>query len=160
MKNLQTIIGVASLGFILAACGGAAPDSTGSSSGGSYSSSYSGDGSTQYLVENVGDRVFFATDQASIDASSRTVLRAQAEWLAQNSSTTLMIEGHADERGTREYNLALGARRANAVRDFLISQGVDGARLQTISYGKERPVSLCSEESCWTKNRRAVSAPR
>jgi peptidoglycan-associated lipoprotein len=72
----------------------------------------------------------------------------------------LLIEGHADERGTRDYNLALGARRANAVRDFLISQGVDSARLQTISYGKERPVSLCSEDSCWSKNRRAVSVVR
>ena len=114
----------------------------------------------QYWGVDVGDRVFFATDQASIDGLSRTVLRAQAEWLAQNASTNLVIEGHADERGTREYNLALGARRANAVRDFLISQGVDSDRLETISFGKERPVSLCSDESCWSKNRRAVSTTR
>jgi peptidoglycan-associated lipoprotein len=80
--------------------------------------------------------------------------------MAQNANVNLLIEGHADERGTRDYNLALGARRANAVRDFLISQGVDSARLQTISYGKERPVSLCSEDSCWSKNRRAVSVVR
>ena len=166
MKNIKSIIAVASLGFVLAACGGSAPQpSSGSSSGSSSSaSSIYGGGSSlssdQYLGVNVGDRVFFATDQASIDGSSRAVLRAQAEWLAQNASTNLVIEGHADERGTREYNLALGARRANAVRDFLISQGVDSARLDTISYGKERPVSLCSDESCWSKNRRAVSTPR
>jgi peptidoglycan-associated lipoprotein len=127
MKNVKSIIAVASLGFALAACSGSAPQTS--------------SGSTS-------------------DGSSRAVLRAQAEWLAQNASTSLVIEGHADERGTREYNLALGARRANAVRDFLISQGVDSARLETISFGKERPVSLCSEESCWSKNRRAVSTPR
>jgi peptidoglycan-associated lipoprotein len=111
----------------------------------------------QNLVANVADRVFFATDQSNIDGSSRATLRDQAAWLNQNASIRLTIEGHADERGTREYNLALGARRANAVRDFLISEGVSGDRLQTISYGKERPVSLCSEESCWSKNRRAVA---
>lgn len=167
MKNVKSIIAVASLGFALAACSGSAPQTSSGSTSGSSSSSYSstyGGGSSlssdQFLGVNVGDRVFFATDQASIDGSSRAVLRAQAEWLAQNASTSLVIEGHADERGTREYNLALGARRANAVRDFLISQGVDRARLETISFGKERPVSLCSEESCWSKNRRAVSTTR
>ena len=103
------------------------------------------------MVENVGDRVFFATDQSNLDGSARATLRNQAAWLNQNADIRLTIEGHADERGTREYNLALGARRANAVRDFLISEGVAGNRLQTISYGKERPVSLCSEESCWSK---------
>lgn len=116
--------------------------------------------SAQYLVENVGDRVFFATDQSNLDGSARSTLRNQAAWLKQNADIRLTIEGHADERGTREYNLALGARRANAVRDFLISEGVAGNRLQTISYGKERPVSLCSEESCWSKNRRSVATIR
>jgi peptidoglycan-associated lipoprotein len=150
MKNVKSIIAVASLGFALAACSGSAPQTSSGSTSGSSSSSYSstyGGGSSlssdQFLGVNVGDRVFFATDQASIDGSSRAVLRAQAEWLAQNASTSLVIEGHAD-----------------AVRDFLISQGVDSARLETISFGKERPVSLCSEESCWSKNRRAVSTPR
>ena len=103
---------------------------------------------------------FFATDQATLDGSARATLRNQASWLNQNPSVRLTVEGHADERGTRDYNLALGARRANAVRDFLVSQGVSGSRLQTISYGKERPVSLCSEEACWSKNRRAVATIR
>ena len=111
-------------------------------------------------MQNVGDRVFFQTDQSNLDGSARATLRNQAQWLSQNSSVNLIIEGHADERGTREYNLALGARRANAVRDFLISEGVNGSRLQTISFGKERPVSLCSEEACWSKNRRSVATIR
>jgi len=123
-------------------------------------SAATGSATSQYLVQNVGDRVFFATDQSNLDGSARATLRNQAQWLAQNGELRIVIEGHADERGTRDYNLALGARRANAVRDFLISQGVDGSRLQTISYGKERPVSLCSEESCWSKNRRAVATIR
>ena len=166
MKKIQSIVSVASLSFILAACGGMAPEPASepspietSSSSSAYDSSSSVE-AVQYWGVDVGDRVFFATDQASIDGLSRTALRAQAEWLAQNASTNLVIEGHADERGTREYNLALGARRANAVRDFLISQGVDSDRLETISFGKERPVSLCSDESCWSKNRRAVSTTR
>ncbi|MEC7732042.1 MAG: peptidoglycan-associated lipoprotein Pal, partial [Pseudomonadota bacterium] len=105
-------------------------------------------------------RVFFETDRSVLDASARGTLVQQAEWLNQNGGINMTIEGHADERGTREYNLALGARRANAVRDFLISQGVNASRLQTISFGKERPVSLCAEESCWSKNRRSVSTIR
>lgn len=134
-------------------------------SGSGYSSSSSGSDqgssvSAKYLVENVGDRVFFSTDRSVLDASARGTLVRQADWLKQNAGISLTIEGHADERGTREYNLALGARRANAVRDFLISQGVNADRLQTISFGKERPVSLCSEESCWSKNRRSVSTIR
>ena len=164
MKQIKTMIAMTALTVILAGCG-KLPGLTGNSrvsdtSVGNSSIYGGGSASTQYLVENVGDRVFFQTDQASIDGGSRNTLRAQAEWLAQNASVTLTIEGHADERGTRDYNIALGARRANAVRDFLISQGVDGARLQTISYGKERPVSVCSEEACWSKNRRAVATPR
>ncbi len=153
----------AAFGFaamVLAAC--AAPSyTTGSGSASSASAGGAGgSAASKYLVENVGDRVFFATDRSVLDASSRGTLVRQAEWLNQNGGINLTIEGHADERGTREYNLALGARRANAVRDFLISQGVNGNRLQTISFGKERPVSLCSEESCWSKNRRSVSTIR
>jgi peptidoglycan-associated lipoprotein len=147
-------------GTILAAC---APTGTSTSlRSASAAQAVAGQPSadTQYLVENVGDRVFFATDQSNLDGSARATLRNQAAWLNQNDGLRLTIEGHADERGTREYNLALGARRANAVRDFLISEGVSGDRLQTISYGKERPVSLCSEESCWSKNRRAVATIR
>ncbi|HCQ81786.1 MAG TPA: peptidoglycan-associated lipoprotein Pal [Rhodobiaceae bacterium] len=147
--------------IILAAC--SAPTRDVSGSGYSSSSSGSDQGSSvsaKYLVENVGDRVFFSTDRSVLDASARGTLVRQADWLKQNAGISLTIEGHADERGTREYNLALGARRANAVRDFLISQGVNADRLQTISFGKERPVSLCSEESCWSKNRRSVSSIR
>lgn len=162
-SKLKIIAAMAISGAVLAAC---APTSapTGAQTGtrstapAPVASQPSAD--TQYLVENVGDRVFFATDQSNLDRSARATLRNQAAWLKQNAAVRLTIEGHADERGTREYNLALGARRANAVRDFLISEGVSGGRLQTISYGKERPVSLCSEESCWSKNRRSVATIR
>ena len=153
MTTYSPLKKIAAFGFaamVLAAC--AAPSYT----TGSASSS----ASAKYLVENVGDRVFFGTDRSVLDASARGTLVRQAEWLNQNGGINMTIEGHADERGTREYNLALGARRANAVRDFLVSQGVNASRLQTISFGKERPVSLCAEESCWSKNRRSVSTIR
>jgi peptidoglycan-associated lipoprotein len=101
--------------------------------------------------------VFFGTDRHDLDAEAQATLRKQAEWLAANPNTSAVIEGHADERGTREYNLALGARRANSARTFLVGQGIDPGRLRTVSYGKERPVALCSDESCWSQNRRAVT---
>jgi peptidoglycan-associated lipoprotein len=155
----KILISVAVAGLTLAGCASTTqPASTSSST--AVSAAPTTSSSVQYLVQNVGDRVFFQTDQSNLDGSARATLRNQAQWLSQNSSVKLIIEGHADERGTREYNLALGARRANAVRDFLISEGVNGSRLQTISYGKERPVSLCSEEACWSKNRRAVATIR
>ena len=164
MTNYLALKKIAAFGFaasLLAAC--AAPNYTsgfGSASSSVAAGSSGGSASAKYLVENVGDRIFFTTDQSILDASARGTLVRQAEWLNQNGGINLTIEGHADERGTREYNLALGARRANAVRDFLISQGVNASRVQTISFGKERPVSLCSEESCWSKNRRSVSTIR
>lgn len=161
MTIYSTLKKIAAFGFaasLLAAC--AAPNYTSGSGSASSSAAAGGSASAKYLVENVGDRIFFATDQSILDASARGTLVRQAEWLNQNGGINLTIEGHADERGTREYNLALGARRANAVRDFLISQGVNASRVQTISFGKERPVSLCSEESCWSKNRRSVSTIR
>ena len=161
MTIYSTLKKIAAFGFaasILAAC--AAPNYTSGSGSASSSGVAGGSASAKYLVENVGDRIFFATDQSILDASARGTLVRQAEWLNQNGGISLTIEGHADERGTREYNLALGARRANAVRDFMISQGVNASRVQTISFGKERPVSLCSEESCWSKNRRSVSTIR
>ena len=155
----KILISVAVAGLTLAGCASTTqPASTSSSTGSAAAATTSS--SAQYLVQNVGDRVFFQTDQSNLDGSARATLLNQAQWLSQNSSVNLIIEGHADERGTREYNLALGARRANAVRDFLISEGVNGSRLQTISYGKERPVSLCSEEACWSKNRRSVATIR
>jgi peptidoglycan-associated lipoprotein len=155
----KILISVAVAGLTLAGCASTTQPATTSTSTGSAAAATTSS-SAQYLVQNVGDRVFFQTDQSNLDGSARATLRNQAQWLSQNSSVNLIIEGHADERGTREYNLALGARRANAVRDFLISEGVNGSRLQTISYGKERPVSLCSEEACWSKNRRSVATIR
>lgn len=114
-------------------------------------------GSTGDFTVNVGDRIFFDTDSAVIRADAQTTLTDQAQWLNRYPSYTVTIEGHADERGTREYNLALGARRAAATRDFLVAHGIAANRLKTISYGKERPVAACDDISCWTQNRRAVS---
>ncbi|MEO1198644.1 MAG: peptidoglycan-associated lipoprotein Pal [Pseudomonadota bacterium] len=114
-------------------------------------------GSAQDFVVNVGDRVFFTVDSSQVNPQAADTLTKQAQWLNLYPQYTILIEGHADERGTREYNIALGARRSVAVRDFLISRGVAANRLQTISYGKERPVAVCNDESCWTQNRRAVS---
>jgi peptidoglycan-associated lipoprotein len=113
--------------------------------------------SPQYFRETVGDRVLFEVDQSSLTSIARNTLSAQARWLAQNPEYRAIIEGHADEQGTREYNLALGARRANSVQEYLIGQGVAGNRLRTVSYGKERPIEVCSDESCYRQNRRAVT---
>jgi len=113
-------------------------------------------GSQQDFVVNVGDRVFFETDSTELTPQSRATLDKQAQWLAHYNRYTFTVEGHADERGTREYNLALGARRAQAVHDYLVSHGVAANRMRTISYGKERPVAVCNDISCWSQNRRAV----
>lgn len=114
-------------------------------------------GSSQDFTVNVGDRIFFDTDSSVIRTDAQTTLARQAQWLAQYPSYAITVEGHADERGTREYNLALGARRAAAARDFLVARGVQGNRIRTISYGKERPVAVCDNISCWSQNRRAVT---
>jgi peptidoglycan-associated lipoprotein len=115
-------------------------------------------GSQQDFVVNVGDRVFFETDSTELTPQSRATLDKQAQWLNNYTQySQFTVEGHADERGTREYNIALGARRAQTVRDYLISRGVAANRMQTISYGKERPVALCDDISCWSQNRRAVT---
>ncbi|WP_212112536.1 peptidoglycan-associated lipoprotein Pal [Bartonella queenslandensis] len=116
-----------------------------------------GPGSGQEFTVNVGDRVFFSLDSSSLDAEAERILTRQAEWLLHYPYYSIMIEGHADERGTREYNLALGQRRAVAVRNYLVSLGVSEQRIQTISYGKERPVAVCDDISCWNQNRRAVT---
>ena len=113
--------------------------------------------SPQYFNQTVGNRVLFAVDQSTVSAEGAAVLDGQASWLAQNPSYIAVIEGHADEQGTREYNLALGARRSNAVREYLSARGVAGSRIQTVSFGKERPIELCSRESCYSVNRRAVT---
>ena len=114
-------------------------------------------GTQEDLVVTVGDRVFFDTDQSALRADARATLQRQAAWLAEFPAVRVILEGHADERGTREYNLALAARRANSAKDYLVSLGVAPQRIETISYGKERPVALCSDESCWRQNRRAVT---
>jgi peptidoglycan-associated lipoprotein len=114
-------------------------------------------GSQQDFVVNVGDRVFFETDSSELTDQARATLDKQAQWLGNYNRYAFTIEGHADERGTREYNIALGARRAETVREYLVSRGVSGQRMRTISYGKERPVALCNDISCWSQNRRAVT---
>lgn len=113
--------------------------------------------SPAYFAQTIGDRVFFAVDQSSLSADARQTLDGQAQWLLSNPNYLIVIEGHADEQGTREYNVALGARRANSAREYLISRGVPSNRLRTISYGKERPVATCGNDSCWSQNRRAVT---
>lgn len=114
-------------------------------------------GSGQDFVVNVGDRVFFEEDKSTLNAQAQATLDKQAQWLNSFGKYTITIEGHADERGTRQYNIALGARRAAATRDFLVSRGVAATRIKTISYGKERPVAVCNDNSCWSQNRRAVT---
>jgi len=114
-------------------------------------------GSQQDFVVNVGDRVFFDTDSTELTMQSRATLDKQAQWLGTYNRYAFTIEGHADERGTREYNFGLGAKRAEAVRAYLASRGVEPSRMRTISYGKERPVAVCDDISCWSQNRRAVT---
>ena len=114
-------------------------------------------GSAQDFVVNVGDRVFFETDSTDLTSTATATLDKQVGWLQRYPRYTFTVEGHADERGTREYNIALGARRAQSVRNFLASRGIEPSRMRTISYGKERPIEVCSTESCYSKNRRAVT---
>ncbi|WP_018633043.1 peptidoglycan-associated lipoprotein Pal [Neomegalonema perideroedes] len=139
--------------------GGAGGLGAGGTSAGGYS--FPGDdGSAQYFAVNVGDRVLFGYDSSDLDAPARDILQRQAAWLNLHPNASIVIEGHCDERGTREYNLALGARRANSARSYLTSLGVASSRVETISYGKERPVQDCNSESCWGQNRRAVTVVR
>ena len=112
-------------------------------------------GTQRDFAVNVGDLVYFSSDSTDLTPEAQATLQKQARWLAQYPQFTITIEGHADERGTREYNIALGARRATAVQSFLSHNGVQGARIRTVSYGKERPVAVCNDISCWSQNRRA-----
>ncbi len=147
---------MAGAALLLAACSEEPPEAGGP--GGNPSSIGALDpASVAYFQQTVGDRVFFETDSSRLTAAGQQTLVRQAAWLAENPAVNVVVEGHADERGTREYNLALGARRAEAARAFLAAQGVAPSRLRTISYGKERPEQLCSAENCWSQNRRAVS---
>ena len=118
---------------------------------------YTGKDTVEYLASGVPDRVFFATNETVLTTASRETLRKQAAWLRKNSKITIVLEGHADERGTREYNLALGERRANAAKDYLMTYGVSADRISVISYGKERPVDSGSNPLSWSKNRRSVT---
>lgn len=158
----------------LAACSDKAKDSMQEATYGDQTGATMGDGSTavptdgvdstnimpgsqEDLTVNVGDRVFFGYDRVDVAPEAKQTLDLQAEWLKRYPNVTVTIEGHADERGTREYNLALGDRRANGVRSYLISQGIDASRIQTISYGKERPAVFGSDDQSWAQNRRAVT---
>ena len=114
-------------------------------------------GSVTFFQTSVGDRVLFPVDQSTLTPDAQAILAAQAAWLAENPGYTAVIEGHADEQGTREYNLALGARRANSARDYLVSRGIPASALKTVTFGKERPIAICSEEACYSQNRRAVT---
>ena len=153
-------------GLSLAACtnagrfGGGAADGYGAgagANGGIVPGSANDPSSPAYFNQTIGDRVLFAVDQSTLSPAAQATLDGQAQWLMTNSDYMAVIEGHADEQGTREYNLALGARRANAVMEYLVSKGISASRLKFISYGKERPLEICSEEACYAKNRRAVT---
>ena len=159
--NILSVFAVVAL---LAACE-TAPDSSGSGSGaGGGSSATSGtggggprSGTQEDLVVNVGDRVFFGFNKYKLNGAARGILEKQAAWLKKFPSVTVVAEGHADERGTREYNLALGERRANSAKDYLVTLGISPSRIKTISYGEERPVALGSSEKSWSQNRRSVT---
>ena len=118
---------------------------------------YTGTDTVEYLADGVPDRVFFATNESVLTTASRDTLRKQAAWLRKNSDINVVLEGHADERGTREYNLALGERRANAARDYLMTYGISGKRISVISYGKEKPINPKSSPIAWSQNRRSVT---
>jgi peptidoglycan-associated lipoprotein len=162
-RNFITIIAAT---IILAACATTPPETSSSGSSASSSSStvslvqdgvYVGDETIEMLAVDVPDRVFFAYDSYALTSAAQSTLSKQAKWLKANPSVTISVEGHADERGTREYNLALGDRRANAAKDYLMSQGISSNRVTTISYGKERPVKSGSNDTAWAQNRRSVT---
>jgi len=142
--------------LFLSACTSAIPDSGVNQVNLNSTANYEAN-SPEFFVNTVGDRVLFLVDKSTLSNAAQTILDAQATWLMQNPEFKALIEGNTDERGTREYNLALGARRASAVKAYLVSRGVAGNRLSTVTYGKERPIAICSNESCWSQNRRAVS---
>ena len=149
--NLKNILLVVFTTLILSAC------STAKKSGSLDGDVYTGKETVKYLASGVPDRVFFATNKTSLTTASRATLRKQATFLRKNKKLNVTIEGHADERGTREYNLALGERRANSAKDYLMTYGISSDRISVISYGKERPVDSGSSPLSWSKNRRSVT---
>ena len=150
-KNLKNVLLVIFTTLILSAC------STAKKSGSVDGDVYTGKETVEYLASGVPDRVFFATNKSSLTTASRATLRKQATFLRKNKNLNVTIEGHADERGTREYNLALGERRANAAKDYLMTYGISGKRISIISYGKEKPVNPASTSLAWSQNRRSVT---
>ena len=150
-SNLKNTIMVLFAALVLSAC------STAKKSGSIDGDVYTGKETVEYLASGVPDRVFFATNKSSLTTASRETLRKQATYLRKNKNLNVTIEGHADERGTREYNLALGERRANAAKDYLMTYGISGKRISVISYGKEKPVNTASSALAWSQNRRSVT---
>ena len=150
-KSLKNILLVLFATLILSAC------STAKKTGTAGDDAYTGKETVKYLASGVPDRVFFATNKSSLTTASRATLRKQATFLRKNKKLNVTIEGHADERGTREYNLALGERRANAAKDYLMTYGISGKRISVISYGKEKPVNAASTPLAWSQNRRSVT---
>jgi peptidoglycan-associated lipoprotein len=155
VARVVRLLAAASLAMTLAACAGQnpRPEDVGLAPYGKGGPATPG--SARDFSVNVGDIVYFSTDSTDLSPEAQQTLASQARWLQQYAKYTITIEGHADERGTREYNIALGARRAQTVRDYLARNGVSAARIRTISYGKERPVAVCNDISCWSQNRRA-----
>ncbi len=153
-KNYKNIFLAIFLSFVLSACATQTAKKVDSQMQGDV---YTGTDTVEYLADGVPDRVFFATNESILTTKSRDTLRKQAAWLRDNSNINIVIEGHADERGTREYNLALGERRANSAKDYLITYGISADRISVISYGKERPVDSGSNPLSWSKNRRSVT---
>ncbi len=154
-KSFRNTFLVILLSLIVSAC--ATKTTTTKVEGQMQGDVYTGTDTVKYLADGVPDRVFFATNESILTTKSRDTLRKQANWLRENSSINVVVEGHADERGTREYNLALGERRANAAKDYLITYGISADRISVISYGKERPVDSGSNPLSWSKNRRSVT---
>jgi len=149
--NLKNVLLATFVALILSAC------STAKKSGNVDGDVYTGKETVKYLASGVPDRIFFATNKSSLTTASRATLRKQATYLRKNKNLSVVIEGHADERGTREYNLALGERRANAAKDYLMTYGISGKRISVISYGKEKPVNPASTPLAWSQNRRSVT---
>ncbi|MEA2759745.1 MAG: peptidoglycan-associated lipoprotein [Methylobacteriaceae bacterium] len=141
----------------IAACAKSPADDASLAGAGAGAGGYAAPGSQQDFVVNVGDRVFFDSDSVELTPTAQATLDKQARWLQQYNRYSFTIEGHADERGTREYNFALGAQRAEATKNYLAARGISPARMHTVSYGKERPVAVCNDISCWSQNRRAVT---
>ena len=152
LVNLKKVILIVFAGIALTACA-----TQKKQSGQMQGDVYTGSATVEFLATGVRDRVFFATNKSTLTTASRDVLRKQAAFMRKKSKLSFAIEGHADERGTREYNLALGERRANAVKDYLMTYGISGSRLSVISYGKERPVNSGSNPLAWSQNRRSVT---